>query len=201
MSDLDFSALSDDQVLELAVAIAREAVGRHPAMRDAFKAAIATEAQRLDAAASGTEAARVRTLQDIRKSAEDAAYLRSVVDAKAAREKLAAAFGLTTLASAAAVVGRAPRDITVIVELDAEYSHRASVVKRVLINAGTLGNHASWHLCEYTVRTGSIRTSPGLQPKAGALAAWAKKTALDAVAAGLHDMLTLIGAELYRDSK
>lgn len=201
MSDLDFSALSDDQVLELAVAIAREAVSRHPAVREAFKAAIATEAQRLDAAASGTEAARAQALADVRKSAQDAAYRRSVADASAHRDAQLQEFALATLNAAADNVGRNPRDITVVIALAGEFGDRVRHVRRVLINAGALGEHARWHLCEFIVRSGSVHTSPGLKPHAGALAAWARQLAQDAAALGLDRDLTLIGAEKFKATK
>ena len=70
MPDLDFSGLTDDQVVELARAAAREAVLRNPAAKAALEQAIATEAEQLDAEAKGGAAAKQRILDSIRRRAE-----------------------------------------------------------------------------------------------------------------------------------
>lgn len=46
MDELDFSGLSDDQLVELAIAIAKEAARRNPALQAAFAEALATERRR-----------------------------------------------------------------------------------------------------------------------------------------------------------
>ncbi len=49
MDELDFSGLSDDQLVELAIAIAKEAARRNPALQAAFAEALATEREKIDA--------------------------------------------------------------------------------------------------------------------------------------------------------
>lgn len=51
MDELDFSGLSDDQLVELAIAIAKEAARRNPALQAAFAEALATEREKIPATA------------------------------------------------------------------------------------------------------------------------------------------------------
>ncbi|MCV6328583.1 hypothetical protein [Pseudomonas aeruginosa] len=55
MDELDFSGLSDDQLVELAIAIAKEAARRNPALQAAFAEALATEREKIDARLRGAE--------------------------------------------------------------------------------------------------------------------------------------------------
>lgn len=56
--ELDFSDLTDDQIVELAVALAREAMRRNPALAAAFEQSLLDERARVEAAARGTEQAK-----------------------------------------------------------------------------------------------------------------------------------------------
>nr|EKU4118476.1 hypothetical protein [Pseudomonas aeruginosa] len=55
MDELDFSGLSDDQLVELAIAIANEAARRNPALQVAFSEALATEKEKIEARLRGAE--------------------------------------------------------------------------------------------------------------------------------------------------
>lgn len=162
MSELDFSDLSDDQIIELARAIALEAVRRSPAMQAAFDEAIVSEAERLDAEARGGAAAKQRRLREIEERAE-----RNAIEQAKQEQKAKWRATLLPLAEqAAAIVGRGVDEITV-----SDYHDGASRKIRV-----TLGPNvdAGWFLIEYNPKTDSVYTSPGVRPRSAEALAWAR---------------------------
>lgn len=165
MSDLDFSDISDDQLVELARAIALEAVRRSPAMQAAFDDAIVSEAERLDAEARGGAAAKQRRLAELQSRAEREAI------ARMKREEVEAwrASLLPLAERAAQIVGRRVDEITV-----SDYHDGGSRKIRV-----TLGPNvdAGWFLIEYNPATDSVHTSPGVRPRAADALAWAREFA------------------------
>ncbi|MBG5793160.1 hypothetical protein GHT80_26150, partial [Pseudomonas aeruginosa] len=80
MDELDFSGLSDDQLVELAIAIAKEAARRNPALQAAFAEALATEREKIDARLRGAERARQYEIQQAERVAEAAS--KAVADEK-----------------------------------------------------------------------------------------------------------------------
>ncbi|WP_218777862.1 hypothetical protein, partial [Pseudomonas aeruginosa] len=63
MDELDFSGLSDDQLVQLAIAIAKEAARRNPALQASFPEALATEREKIVARLRGAERARQYEIQ------------------------------------------------------------------------------------------------------------------------------------------
>lgn len=181
MEGLDFSALSDDQLLGLVRAALREIVQRSPALSEAARSAMLDEHERATIAAHATdrEAARLRALERARVATEAAARVRAeheaaeraVSDARAAaagdeaRTKAEHAQDATKvwLRRAAALVDRKPADITLLL-LNTRYG------RRVLIDSGA-DTFTSDHLSDWTAGTGAISTIKALLKRKPDLAA------------------------------
>lgn len=170
---LDFSALTDDQIVELASALAHEALRRSPALAAAFEAAMVDEKQRAEAVARGAAAARARALaeaQEIGRRAE-AQQQRELLRQK--RRDALAIF----LRQVSIITGRPAAALTLTWETN---RHGRGPV--LCLNAGMTGTEADWHLVEYKPRTQSLRTSPGLRAKSPELMQWAREASAAAAA-------------------
>lgn len=130
--DLDFSDLTNDQLVALARACCLEAVRRSPAVHQAMQDMMLSEAEKVRIAkhASEAEAAAARARERERIAMEARARVRAEEDRKAAQDiarmaneaaqraattvELARYRDMTLLRQAAALVGRAPADISLL---------------------------------------------------------------------------------------
>ncbi|MCA0240194.1 MAG: hypothetical protein LCI02_04985 [Proteobacteria bacterium] len=186
MTELDFSGLTDDQVVDLARAAAREAVMRNPAARAALASAVASDAEQLAAQAAGGAAAKQRVLDSIRARAE-----REGIERHAAREQQRWQESLRGhLISAAAIVGRGPHELTI-----SDYDDGSGQRVRIVLGANPAG--PGWCFVQYDLRRDRITMSPALKPKELEARAWA--LAFHAATRdpnGVHRRTILRGAEL-----
>lgn len=183
---LDFSDLTDDQIVDLAAALAHEALMRSPALAAAFEQALVTEKERTEAMARGAAAARARTLQELQEIARQAEAQQQREVLRQKRRDALAVF----VRDAARITGRALSDLTLTWDSD-EYGKGP----HLCLNAGTTGAHASWHLVSYRPREHALRTSPGLRARAPELLQWAREAS--AAAAAIEPMAAVIqGIEL-----
>ena len=180
MDGLDFSELSDDQLLTLIRAAVREAVDRHPGLKAAVEAAMLDEAERarIYQQATEREAAALRAAERERVAAEAAERVRrehavqqaginQLRAANAAEEARAKAERLVEikrrwLERAAAVVDLPPKELS-IAYINTHYG------KRVLINRG--GRYERDHLSDWNQDSGVIKTTKTLMAKKPDLAA------------------------------
>jgi len=180
MDNLDFSALSDDQLLALLRATLQECVARNPAVEAAARAAVIDESERarIVASASAAEAAKLRAMERERIAKEAAARVRQEQEATlaagekarreaAAREALAKAEKKECnqkqwLARAAELVGRAAHDVTIVCLHD---TYNDSSKTRVLINAGGSSRYSRDHLADYSQSTNKLSTKQSLVGK------------------------------------
>lgn len=201
MDGLDFSALTDDQLVELARACCLEAVRRSPATRMAMEAMMLDEAERVRIArtAGEQEAAAIRAAERERVAREAAAAVRAAEEQRtgAARREAAqregeaavriaaerAAASMSWLRRAGAIVGRHPQAIQLSL-LDTPYG------RRVLVDPGAEKFERD-HLADYTVATKTLKTKRDLLPKRAEL------IALAAEFAALHptQRVRLVGAD------
>ena len=184
MEGLDFSALSDDQLLGLIRAALREITTRSPALSEAAHAAMLDEHERVGIAkeAGDREAARLRALERSRVAEEAAARVRADRDAaertanagraQAAAEKArtdaqaSEERGRAWLRRAAALVEKDPGAISIMV-LNTGFG------RRVLINDGN-NRYERDHLVDWNASHGGIKTTQALvrrKPDLAALAA------------------------------
>lgn len=183
---LDFSGLTDDQIVELAAALAHEALMRNPALAAAFEQALVTEKEKAEALARGAAAARARALQELQAIGQraEAEQQRELLRQK--RRDALAVF----VREAARITGRPLSELTMTWHAD-EYGKGP----HLCLNAGTTGRQASWHLVSYRPREQALRTSPGLRGKSGELLQWAREAA--AAAAAIEPVAAVIqGIEL-----
>lgn len=201
MNGLDFSALSDDQLLLLIKAALREAVNRHPALGEAARAAMLDEQERLRILreAGEREAAALRAreraqlaheaAEEVRRkhAAETAEIdrLRAAQAADEAREKAERQIAIRRrwLERCSALVDMPARDLSLL-RVQTQYGDR------VLINQG--GRYERDHLVDWHVSTGVIKTTRALLAKKPDLAALAAEFA--AKNSGRH---AIVGSEVY----
>jgi len=176
MTDLDFSDLTNDQIVELAAALAHEALRRSPATAAAFEAALVSEKERVAAAARGAEAAKHAALRAAQERAQEieAANQREI-RRQQDRDAMAA-----FLRAAARITGRSEKDLTLVWN-----SNLNGLGPRLHLNAGTTGDISRWHLVNYDPRKQMLRTTPGLSAKTSELLAWARETTAGAQALNL----------------
>ena len=175
MSSLDFSALTDDQLVELVRECCREAVRRSPAAAAAIERMMLDEAEkvRVAEAATATEAAAARARerariaieaaaaerarQDAASAADRAAVARRAAarEAEAAQRRLAAEMDLVR--RVASEVGRKPSEISIL-HIQTRFG------RRVLINEGG-ERFARDHLVDYNADTRQISTGAKLVTK------------------------------------
>lgn len=172
MSILDFSGLTDDQLVELVRACCKEAVRRSPAAYAAVERMMLDEAEKLRVAQTATaaEAAAARARERERIANEAVAAERARQEAAAAGDRAAAAqlaaqreaeagrrrmqAEMELVGRAAAGVGRRPAEISIL-HIKTRYG------RRVLINLGA-DRFAHDHLVDYNIDTKAITTKRDL---------------------------------------
>lgn len=186
MSDLDFSELSDDQIVGLATALANEALRRSPALAAAFKDTLITEKERVEAAAKGAAKAKKDALDRAQQLQQriEAEHLKELERQKT-RSRTA---GL--LIDVARIVERDVTDVTLIL------TSAPSGIPRLYLNPGTDTNgYGSFNLVQYDIGTKKIRTSWKLDAKKKELLKWAETT-VAALRAMQISSITVKGIEL-----
>jgi hypothetical protein len=189
MDDLDLSDLSDDQVVGLAVALAREAMRRNPALQAAFQQAIIDERARVEAAANGTARVKQAALQRIREQAERAEL---EVQRERLRRRVQDALA-GYLCQAAAITGRPPAELTLVWKRR-DFTRGSG--PRLQLNAGATGEDASWHLVDFLEASQQLHTSPGLHDKHATLLPWAREACAAIRALGIDRATVIKGIEL-----
>lgn len=172
MDTLDFSALSDDQIVTLIRAALREVADRSPGCQDAAKAAVLDEAERVRIIQNATEqemaALRASERERIAKAARDRVRAEQeerelqlrTAQAKAKAAQAAAASrasgerGRAWLTRAAGLVSQSPAGITLLVT-------NTKFGRRVLINEGA-DRYSHEHLVDYNTATLRISTTRAL---------------------------------------
>lgn len=200
MSGLDFSALTDDQLLTLIKAALAEAVSRHPAVGEAARAAMLDEHERLRIlrGAGERETAALRAKERERLAREAAEQVRRQNEAEQAeiRRRRAAAVSEEARAKteqqilvlrgwlerAAALLDVPARELS-IVHAKTRYG------ERVLVNRG--GRFEREHLVDWRVGTGAIKTPRSLIGKKPDLAALAAEYATK------NPNRAIVGAEIF----
>lgn len=176
MSDLDFSELTDDQIVSLAAALANEALARSPAVVEAMRAALLSEKERSEAAIKGAALGRERARQQVIETTRRAAAEQA---AEELRQKHLAAVAVL-LRRAALLVGRNVSDVTIV--WGAHYSPET----RLYLNPGTSTETVgALHLVEYTPSSGGIKTSWAIAEKKADLLGWAIETSAALRALGI----------------
>ncbi|WP_168710674.1 hypothetical protein [Pseudomonas aeruginosa] len=168
MDELDFSGLSDDQLVELAIAIAKEAARRNPALQAAFAEALATEREKIDARLRGAERARQYEIQQAERVAE--------------------------AASKAYLIGRPPQELTLVWKTS-DWTRRVSG-PRLQVNLGSTGTDVKWHLIDYAEATDQIWTSPALAKLTPSLQPWAREVCVAVRAINFDRTTVARGAEI-----
>lgn len=184
---LDFSDLTDDQIVELASALAREALSRNPALAAAFGSALETEQERAASelrAAKAAKALRQRSLEDTR---QRVAVAQAQEELRQQRHEALAVF----VRKAAALVGRSLDDVTLV--WSSLYSSRSG--NHLYLNAGTNGETITWHLVDYCPRDQSIKVGWALAKQKPELLQWARE-ATAALQALQITNITIKGIEL-----
>jgi hypothetical protein len=200
MDALDFSALSDDQLLTLIRAALREAADRHPAVAAAAEAATLDEAERIKIMSEAGEreaaALRAKEREKLAREAAEAVRAKHAAEqstiyrarakkaAELARDKAAQALTRQRdwLQRASTLVGVPPSDLSLVVA-PTQYG------RRVLINLG--GKYERAHLSDWNAETGAIKTPRELVSKKPDLAA------LSAEFAAIYTNAAIIGSEIF----
>ena len=210
MEGLDFSQLSDDQMLGLIRAALREVVARGPAMEAAARDAVLDEAERdeIRRRSAEREAAILRARERERVAAEAAEAVRAAHAAQEsealrhANSKKAAAAARSArrqanradaaarqwLNRAAALVDQPAGAISLLL-VDTAYG------RRVLINKGP-NRYERKHLADWCIASGAISTSRDLLRRKADLAAFAAEFASYHPAG----MMTLIGETYFPET-
>lgn len=188
-SELDFSELTDDQVVELAVALAREAMSRNPALQAAFRQALLDERARVEAAERGSEKARKAEEHRIEQQAQAAA---EAVLRERERQRVRGALS-SYLSAGAAITGHEARNITLVWETSC-LARKSN--PRLRLALGALGANANWFLVDYGVPDDVLYTSPGLRAKEPQLLAWCREASAAITALGIDRTTQLKGIEL-----
>ncbi|MCL6336383.1 hypothetical protein EXT65_21555 [Pectobacterium carotovorum subsp. carotovorum] len=179
---LDFSDLTDDQLIELARACCEEAMRRNPAAQQAMQDMMLSEAEKARIAKNASEmeirAQRARERERIAK--ETKAQLRYEEEARAAaeREKSAKAAAKRTRDSAEQRKHRAMALLRQAAELTRRPPHDIGIVYcktnrglRVMINPNS-GRYTTTHIVDYYVDTEEIHTVQALVKSKTELAAF-----------------------------
>jgi hypothetical protein len=188
MNDLDFSDLTDDQIIELARGLAQEAMRRNPATAAAFSEMLIEEKEHAEAAAKGAEAAKRVALLEIERQEKEAEALRQKEALRKRRQEALAKY----LRAAAEILEKSPNNITLV------YSPNwYSDGPVIMINQGGASDQlARWHLVKYKLRGESLYTSPAARKKTTELNAWAREAIAAVKAIGIDRTFTLKGIEL-----
>jgi hypothetical protein len=164
---LDFSDLTDDQIVELATALAREALSRNPALAAAFGSALETEQERAASelrAAKAAKALQQRSLDDAR---QRLAVAQAQEELRQQQHEAMAVF----VRKGAALVGRSLDDVTIVwSSLNCGKSG-----PRLYLNAGTNTEIVTWHLVDYCPRDEGIKVGWALVKQKAELLQWARE--------------------------
>lgn len=184
MSDgLDFSDLTDDQIVGLATALAREAMSRDPALQAAFKQSLLDEKERVEAAAKGSERARRAERARVEKQAQ-AAALAQIKERERQRVHNALIAYLRAIAD---VIGHEISNLT-LVWSQLNYGRGGH---RLQINLGKTNELVRWHLIDYGADDERLYVSPGLRRKESEIMPWCRE-AVAAIRALQIDRTTII---------
>ncbi len=170
---LDFSDLTDDQIVELAAALAHEALRRSPAIVAALKAALVDEKRRAEAMARGAAQSKARTVRELEDMAQRAEQQQQHEKLRQKRRDALAIF----VQQAASITGRHADTLTL--TWNSNYYGKGP---RLHLNLGTTGRDADWHLVDYCPSTQALRTSPSLRSKIPELMQWAREASAAAAA-------------------
>ncbi|MGV8259698.1 hypothetical protein [Pseudomonas aeruginosa] len=189
MDELDFSGLSDDQLVELAIAIANEAARRNPALQVAFSEALATEKEKIEARLRGAERARRYEIQQAERVAEAAG--KAVADEKmrSKRTELLRRY----LEQVAGLIGKAPQELTLVWK-SSDWTRAPG--PRLQVNLGSTGTDVKWHLIDYAETTDQIWTSPALAKLIPSLLPWAREVCVAVRAINIDRTTVARGAEV-----
>lgn len=183
MDGLDFSSLTDDQLVELARLCCVEAVRRNPAVSAAMSSMMLDEAERVRVAKAAMEgeAAAMRARERERIAREAAAAVRAAEEARTAearrkagadavaRERQAAEqqqfAEMAVLRQASALVGRSVSDISLLY-VETRFG------RRVMINVGA-DRYSRDHMMDYNCVSREIRTTQALVKRKPDLIAFA----------------------------
>lgn len=183
--DLDFSELSDDQIVALGVALAREAMRRNPALEAAFAQSVLDERERVEAAARGSalgkraEAARIE--QQSRAAAE--------AQAKERERRRVHAAAAAYLRAGAAILGHRAVDLTLIWDTDSQQTR--GTAPKLRLNLA----RQKWSLVEFDVTADELYTSPGLRDKRADLMPWCREAAAAMSSLEVSRTITIRGDE------
>lgn len=189
VSDLDFSDLSDDQLVELAICIAQEAARRNPALQAAFAEALATEKEKIDAALRGSARARARQIEQAERVAEAASKAVAEERMRGKRVELMQRY----LMQVAELIGRTPQELTLVWKPQ-DWTRRTKG-PRLQVNLGETGADMAWHLIDYAEATDQIWTSPALAKVATSLLPWAREVCAAVHAIGIDRTTVARGTE------
>lgn len=187
--DLDFSDLTDDQIVELAVALAREAMRRNPALAAAFEQSLLDERARVEAAARGTERAKRAAAAELEAQAQRAEAARQQEQLRQ-RQQFALAEYLRRVAG---IIGKSPAEITLV--WNRTHFERGKGAK-LQINQGATGTETRWHLIDYVPSTDQLYTSPGLHKLHAELLPWCREAVAAIRALDLRTGIAIKGIEL-----
>jgi hypothetical protein len=187
MNGLDFSGLTDDQIVELARGLAQESMRRNPATAAAFEAALIEEKERVEAAAKGAEKSKRAALLEIKRQEEKAEELRQK-EALRKRRQIAIEKYLLAVAE---ILEKPASKITLV--FSPNWFSDGPVI---MVNQGATGELAHWHLVKYVARTESLSASPAAQTRLAELNAWARETIAAIRALGIDRTTVLKGIEI-----
>lgn len=185
---LDFSELSDDQIVELGAALAQEALRRSPATAAAFAQALLDEKERVEAAIRGAAEAKKQEAAAIREQSRRA---EAQLARERQRQRVQAALA-AYLSSCAAIIGRQAADITLVWLCDG--LHPAG--PRLQVNLGATGERAPWHLINYLPGRQQLNTSPGLRNRHADILPWCREAVAAITALGVQKTTVIRGIEL-----
>lgn len=163
---LDFSELTDDQIVELASALAQEALRRRPAVAAAFEQAMLTERERAEAAMRGAKLGKERLRREIEDTHRRAAHEQAAEELRQRRHQALSAF----LGRAAQITDRELHDVTLV--WSGLYSQQGP---HLYLNAGASGEEVTWHLVDYCPKGESLRVSWALENRKAELLQWARE--------------------------
>ncbi|CBA14778.1 hypothetical protein [Xanthomonas albilineans] len=186
--DLDFSELSDDQIVELAVALAREAMRRNPALQAAFAQALLDERERVEAAARGSARVKQAAAQRLEQDAERAEL---AAERERRRQRIHGAL-VAYLARLAEIIGRPLGELTLVWK-PKDYGRGPG--PRLQVNQGATGADVRWHLLDFVAVDERLYTSPGLRSRQTELLPWFREVAAVANAFGLVHTFVVKGIE------
>lgn len=187
--DLDFSELSDDQLVELAVALAREAMRRNPALQAAFAQALLDERERVEAAARGGARAKREAAQQL----EEEMHRAAAAMAREQRRRRVQAALAAYLGRLAELLGKPVGEMTLVWK-PKDFGRGPG--PRLQVNQGTTGAEARWHLLDFVELDQRLYTSPGLHGRQADLLPWCREAAAAVHALGVKGTIVIKGAEV-----